>query len=37
MSSLAYESKENEYWYNVSPQDELPLAGQWDWISLPRT
>jgi len=30
MSSPAYESKEDEYWYNVSPQDELPLAGQID-------
>ncbi|MCD6296613.1 MAG: hypothetical protein J7M30_05615 [Deltaproteobacteria bacterium] len=30
MSSPAYESREDEYWYNVSPQDELPLAGQID-------
>ncbi len=30
MPSPAYESKEDEYWYNVSPQDDLPLAGQVD-------
>ncbi|WP_225073594.1 hypothetical protein [Desulfuromonas sp. CSMB_57] len=30
MPSPAYASKEDEYWYNVSPQDDLPLAGQID-------
>jgi hypothetical protein len=27
MPSEAFSSIENEYWYNVSPQDKLPLAG----------
>lgn len=30
MPKSAFESMENEYWYNVSPQDDLPLAGQID-------
>jgi len=30
MPSSAYTSKENEYWYNVSPQRDLPLAGEVD-------
>lgn len=30
MSSPAYTSKEDEFWYNVAQQDELPLAGKID-------
>ena len=30
MSSPAYASPEDEFWYNVSPQDELPIAGNID-------
>jgi hypothetical protein len=30
MPSPAYASKEDEFWYNVSQQDELPLAGTID-------
>ncbi|MFH1108655.1 MAG: hypothetical protein V1790_05590 [Planctomycetota bacterium] len=30
MPSPAYETHEDEYWYNVSPQDDLPLAGSVD-------
>jgi hypothetical protein len=31
MPSAAYATKEDEYWYNVSPQEGLPLAGQVDF------
>lgn len=31
MPSPAYATIEDEYWYNVSPQDVLPLAGQVDF------
>ena len=30
MSSPAYASKEDEFWYNVAQQSELPLAGKID-------
>lgn len=30
MPNSAYTSKENEFWYNVSQQDQLPLAGAID-------
>lgn len=30
MNSPAYASKEDEFWYNVAQQDELPLAGDID-------